>query len=95
MTTLQFESDVGIQRLATGGDISPLGDEIVVRTYHSAFLWRRGPTSTVAEALATAPCPLPLVDEGQGEAIGFTVDGAGYFTLGEGQAVGLHYHVRQ
>jgi hypothetical protein len=40
-------------------------------------------------ALATAPCPLPVRSEGQGEAFGFNRDGTGYFTLSEGSLVQL------
>lgn len=95
VATLRFDDLNLSARLTTGGDISPAGDEIAIRTYRHAFIWRRAAGASVAEALATEPCPIPLMDEVQGEALGFAADGSGYFTLSEGQAVGLHAHMRQ
>lgn len=69
--------------LTTGGDISPDGSAIVIRTYDSAFVWRRTPHATIAEALATAPCPAPLASELQGEAIGWDPSTGGYSTVSE------------
>jgi hypothetical protein len=81
--------------LTTGGTISPAGDAILVRTYGSAFLWRRAPGATVGAALATEPCPLPLAPERQGEAIGYAADGSGYFTVSEGASAPLHFYRRR
>ena len=78
----------------TGGDISPSGDAIAIRTYGSAYLWRRRPGETIAGALASEPCPLPLAREGQGEAIGFAADGRGYYTVSEGGAAPLSFYPR-
>jgi hypothetical protein len=69
--------------LTTGGDMSPAGDEILIRTYFSAFVWRRGPTESVADALGGAPCPVPVRSEPQGEAVGYAADGRSYLTLSE------------
>ncbi len=71
-------------RTTTGGDISPSGSEIVIRSYDAAYLWRRALGMSVGAALATTPCPIPLVSEPQGEAIGFFSDGNGYYTVSEG-----------
>jgi hypothetical protein len=69
--------------LTTGGDISPDGERIVIRTYDSAFVWRRTAHATVGEALATAPCPVPLATESQGEAIAWDPQTGGYATVSE------------
>ncbi len=82
-------------RKTTGGDISPRGDEIVVRTYDSAFLWRRASGGTVADALLGTPCSLPLASEPQGEALGFAADGGGYYTLSEGSKQPLYFYARR
>ncbi len=82
-------------RNTTGGDISPSGDAILIRSYGSAYLWRRGPNATVAEALRTPPCPMPLAREQQGEAIGFAADGNGYYTVSEGQNPPMHFYERR
>ncbi|MBL9004614.1 MAG: hypothetical protein JNJ46_10225 [Myxococcales bacterium] len=82
-------------RTTTGGDISPRGDEIAIRTYDAAFLWRRPAGMTVADALAGIPCPLPLRVEPQGEALGFASDGAGYYTVSEGSNQPLFFYSRR
>lgn len=96
VTTLQFGSvSLPGGTEATAADIAPVGDAIVVRTYSSAFLWRRSPGMTVADALATEPCPIPVTDQGMGEALGFSADGRGYYTVPEGRMVGIYYFSRQ
>jgi hypothetical protein len=77
---------------ATGGDVSPAGDQIVVRTYDHAYLWRRIAGQTVAQALAGMPCPLPLHEDLHGEALGFAADGSGYYTASEGDAQPIYWY---
>ena len=72
----------------TAGDISPGGDEILLRTYFSAYVWRRGPGQSVAGALAGGRCPVPLQFETQGEAIAYRRDGNAYFTASEWNTAG-------
>ena len=85
VTTLQFGTAPLLgDTSATGGDISPAGDLIVIRSYDSVYAWRRPVGTTVEEAFATAPCSLPVRTEAQGEAFAFFSDGTGYFTLSEG-----------
>ncbi len=81
--------------LTTGGSFTRTGDAILIKTYGSAFLWRRGRQATVAQALATDACPVPLAAERQGEAIGFAVDGNGYYTVSEGAASPIHFYERR
>jgi hypothetical protein len=69
--------------LTTGGDIAALGNLIAVRTYASAYLWRRPSGMSVAQAFQGEPCVIPIESEQQGEAIGFAADGSGYFTTSE------------
>lgn len=78
--------------IATGGDISPGGEFIAVRTYTVALLWLRPPGTSLAEAFAGEPCEIPLADEQQGEALAFAGDGSGYYTLGEGSSEPLHWY---
>ena len=85
VTTLQFGTAPLLgDTSATGGDISPAGDLIVIRSYDSVYAWRRPVGTTVEEAFATAPCSLPVRAEAQGEAFAFFSDGTGYFTVSEG-----------
>ena len=67
----------------TAGDISPSGDEILLRTYTTAFAWRRDPLQSVTEALGGARCAVPLEFETQGEAIAYRHDGNAYLTTSE------------
>lgn len=70
--------------VATAGDISPLGDFVLVRGYVDGFAWLRAPGQTIGEAMLGEPCPIPLAAEQQGETIAIEADGWGYFTLSEG-----------
>ena len=76
--------DLGVGGLATGGDITPDGGVIAIRTYGDVRLWTRPAGSSVEEALAGGPCRGPLAVEPQGEAIGFAPGGLGYYTISEG-----------
>ena len=67
----------------TGGDISPSGDEILLRTYFTAFAWRRGPAQSVAGAFSGTRCPVPIALETQGEAIAYRRNGNAYLTTSE------------
>lgn len=82
--------DLGIGGLATGGDISPSGDAIAVRTYFSVLVWGRRPGESVGDALARRPCAGPRIPEIQGEAIGFAPDGESYLTTSEGEGSRIH-----
>ena len=82
-------------RLATGGDISPMGDEIAIRSYDSAFLWRRPKGMSIADALSQTPCSIPLASEPQGEALGFAQDGSGYYSVSEGSFAPIYYYARR
>lgn len=68
--------------LATGGDISPDGSTIAIRTYDAVFGWRRTSSMTLADAFAGEPCPLPMMARTQGEALALA--SAAYFTVSEG-----------
>jgi hypothetical protein len=96
VATLRFGVDpLPGNTLTTGGDISPSGDEIAIRTYDAAYLWRRSRVATVAEALATPPCRIPMRSEPQGEALGFAVDGSGYYSVSEGNLQPISFYARR
>ena len=79
---------------ATGGDISPDGDEILIRGYNNASLWPRLPGTNLWDAFSQSPVSVPLRSEPQGEAIGFDSDGWGYFTVSEGTYQPIYYFDR-
>jgi hypothetical protein len=70
--------------MVTGGDVSPDGSLVALRTYFGVQVWDRGAGQTVADALAGEPCDAPAPFEVQGEALAFTPDGRGYVTIAEG-----------
>jgi hypothetical protein len=73
--------------LVTGGDVSPCGDRVMLRTYDSLLEYSG---KTVAAALATTPVKVPVAKEGQGEAVAYRFDGSGYFTASEGASAPLY-----
>jgi hypothetical protein len=92
LITLRFgEGALGGSNRTTGGDISPAGDSILVRTYSRVFLWIREPGASIAEAMAGTVFSLPRRNEPQGESIGFAADGRGYFTISEGIDVPVYF----
>ena len=72
----------------TGGDISPDGKRIVVRTYVEAFEWNIA--GGLAKGLARRPTRIPLPRTNQGEAIAYTRDGRSLVTTTEQQPSPVH-----
>lgn len=84
--------------VASGGDISPTGREIVIRQEDFARLWTRSPQQSIAAALQSTPVQIPVVGrptEPNGEAIAFDPIGCSYFTLSDSSATQpLYYFAR-
>lgn len=82
----------------TAGDMTADGSVIMVRNYHDALYWKRGPGQTVAQAFMSPACALPLAeDDHQGEALALLPDGSGYVTTSEGASAPLfltHFSAR-
>lgn len=87
--TLEAEGRIEIESkgmfdLVTAADISTDGMEILVKTYGKVYHWQRNDTDvSVSELLRSSPDTLSYVPEPQGEAITFTADQQGFFTLSE------------
>lgn len=81
--------------LVTGGDVSPDGRYILIKTYTSAYIWPRHEGESLDQALSAAPCPAPVAVEPQGEAIAFRPDGRGYFTVSEKTHQPVYFFARQ
>ena len=77
------EGDLEGSATPVGGEFSPLGDQILIRTADSAFLWRRDQVEEIDKVWSEAACPLPIAQEVRGEAISVSTDGAGYYTTSE------------
>jgi hypothetical protein len=95
-TLLELVTTYATSTWLTAADISPDGDEILVRGTGSTTgrLFVRPPNGTVEEALNSAPITIPLRSEAQGEAIGFDASGWGYFTISEGANSPIYYFNR-
>jgi hypothetical protein len=65
----------------TGGDMSPDGKRLVVRTYVEAFEWNV--SKGLAAGLKRPPLRIPLPRTNQGEAIAYTRDGRSLVTTTE------------
>jgi hypothetical protein len=90
VATLTEPSDEGPVGLVTGGDVSPDGSVVLLRTYGSVLAYERTDGAPLADALGTRPCVAPSVDEQQGEAVAFLTDGSAYVTISEGAAAPVH-----
>jgi hypothetical protein len=66
-----------------GGDISPDGSEILIKSYIEVFYYKKDKNETYAQAFAKQPLTLPYVMEPQGEAICWDREGDGYYTISE------------
>jgi hypothetical protein len=66
-----------------GGDVSPDGTEVLVKTYESVYYWKRQGNEPLSETLFRPSITLPYEIEPQGEAIAFTLSGSGFMTTTE------------
>jgi hypothetical protein len=80
--------------MATGGDISPDGQLIIVRNYLTASVWLRPKDGRLWRAFDKNECKVPLIVEPQGEAICFDANGAGYYTTSECKHQPIYYFPR-
>jgi hypothetical protein len=76
---------------ATGGDVSPDGTRVIVRSMTWGSLWRRDPAQPLWQAFRGKAWALPLAAEPQGEAIGFDPRTLGYYTVSEGKDPVIYY----
>jgi hypothetical protein len=95
-TTLELVASFADGDAFTAADISPGGNEILLRSYatSSGSMYVRPPGGSIAAAFNTTPVSIPLRSEGQGEAIAFDVNGWGYYTTSEGSNQPIYYFDR-
>lgn len=82
LNTLEFFGTLPMHKIVAG-DISPKGNEILIKDYGNVYYWQREEGESIEEALKTPAIRLPYIDEPQGEAIAWKMDGSGYYTLSE------------
>jgi hypothetical protein len=83
----------------SGADISPSGNEIVIRRENVASLWLRANGQSISDALGGTAISIPVTGtangEPNGEAIGYDAIGSGYFTLSDSASIQpLRYFAR-
>jgi hypothetical protein len=79
---VQLPVDELVNQGATGGDISPDGNFILIKNYQNMYMWERKNMS-IAQALAQPYIEVPYIMEPQGEAVAWRYDNNGYFTVSE------------
>ncbi|GHB59156.1 PE-PGRS family protein [Persicitalea jodogahamensis] len=97
--TAEFIGKVPGLLLATGGDISADGQEILIRNYTNVYFWKRNAGETIGQTLVReATKPVPYALEPQGEAVCFDREMKGYYTFSEkrtASGVALQYFRRK
>ncbi|MDF1852826.1 MAG: hypothetical protein P1U85_18460 [Verrucomicrobiales bacterium] len=92
--TLVMESIPAVEGVVTGGDISPDGRRVIIRTTAStAYLWELREGKTLKETFLSAPTEVELADEKGGEAICFSKDGSKLYTVYDGKKPNRPLHV--
>ncbi|HWZ36187.1 MAG TPA: hypothetical protein VNW51_08520 [Mucilaginibacter sp.] len=76
----------------TAGDISKDGSQVLVKSYEKVYYWKRGGHEPIWQTLQRTPAEPNYQQEKQGEAIGFTPDGRGYYTVSEGMFSPVYYY---
>jgi len=76
----------------TAGDISKDGKQILLKSYTKVYYWTRVGNEPIWTSMQRPPRILPYTQEKQGEAIGFTPDGKGYYTTSEGVYSPIYFY---
>lgn len=63
--------------------ISTDGTEVLMKNYDHLYYWKRSDAESIPELLLRQPIELNYLHEAQGEALAWTRDGAGFYTLSE------------
>jgi hypothetical protein len=76
----------------TAGAISRDGQQVLLKDYVKVYYWKRNDNEPIWKTMQRKPGELPYQQEKQGEAIGFTLDGKGYYTTSEGVFAPIYYY---
>jgi hypothetical protein len=80
------------------GDFSANGKEILLKNYQNVFYWNNTAGKSVEEVFKTKPEIVEYTEEPQGEAITWSRDGSGFYTLSEkkkGEKSYLYFYPRK
>jgi hypothetical protein len=78
----RFRTKLNFQMI-TAAEISPDGNEVVIKDYENIYYWKRKDHGPISKLLQTPPVSLSYKREPQGEAICFSLNGLGLYTLSE------------
>lgn len=81
----------------TAADISPDGNEVLIKNYLNIYHWAKTGSESIGELLRTAPSRLTYTVEPQGEAIAWHSNGNRFYTIsetGNNQPVVLYNYTR-
>lgn len=81
-TVAEFKEELPFAWIVAA-DISADGKEVLMKDYDNVFYWKRSATESIPELLKTKASILSYEREPQGEAIAWSRDGSGYYTLSE------------
>ncbi|MDO3640546.1 hypothetical protein [Mucilaginibacter sp. L3T2-6] len=87
-----FFAGLKLFKWITAGDISKDGSQVVLKSYEKVYYWKRNGNEPVWKTMQAKPQIPFYVPEKQGEAIGFTADGKGYYTTSEGVYAPIYYY---
>jgi hypothetical protein len=79
----------------TAADISPDGNEILIKNYSQLFYWKKTSTETITDLLQQTPKRAPYIPETKGESIAWAPDGSGYLVTSEGENQPLYFYKRK
>ncbi len=87
-----FFAGLKLFKWITAGDISKDGTQVVLKSYEKVYYWKRNGSEPIWKTMQSKPVIPFYVPEKQGEAIGFTADGKGYYTTSEGVYSPIYYY---
>ncbi|MEJ7643252.1 MAG: hypothetical protein WKF87_01540 [Chryseolinea sp.] len=85
-------------RTITSAAISSTGNEILIKNYRHIYYWKNIDSLSVLDVLKQLPVEVPYEVEPQGEAIAWSADDSGFYTLSEkdkGKKSYLYFYQRK
>ena len=79
---IHFRGQLPLKTLV-GGDISQDGQQILIKSYGTIYHWNVEDENPVNTLFSQTPTSVEYIPEVQGESVGWTSDGLGYFTITE------------
>ena len=97
LATLIYVGAIASNVEIKGGSVSPDGKWILLRRHSKTvsvdgWIYYHAPGTPIESSFAAAPGLVPLVFEPQGEAVTFTPDSTGYYTISEGAAQPIYFY---